>query len=78
MALCWIWRTWYVQDYHRHLPPMFLELYAIDSNEYIGMARIFTCAPGVAKLVTGKNWSETGLPECFELTKDRVAKMAVK
>ncbi|KAL3469847.1 FAD dependent oxidoreductase [Aspergillus californicus] len=30
-----------------------------------GMARIFTCAPGVAQLILGKSWGETGLPECF-------------
>ncbi len=60
------------------LPPILVKLDAIDSNVNLGMARIFTCAPGVAKLVTGKSWSETGLPECFQLTKERVAKMAAK
>ncbi|CZR64558.1 uncharacterized protein PAC_14456 [Phialocephala subalpina] len=40
-----------------------------------GMARIFTCAPGVVKMVLGKDWSETGLPECFEFTQKRAAKM---
>lgn len=39
------------------------------------MARIFTCAPGLAKLTTGKQWSDTGLPECFQLTKERATKM---
>ncbi|RDW61346.1 hypothetical protein BP5796_11238 [Coleophoma crateriformis] len=40
-----------------------------------GMARIFTCAPGVVNLVQGKEWKETGLPECFEMTKSRLAKL---
>ncbi|KAJ5301886.1 hypothetical protein N7508_006749, partial [Penicillium antarcticum] len=31
-----------------------------------GMATIFTCAPGLVKLITGKAWEETGLPECFQ------------
>lgn len=39
------------------------------------MARIFTCAPGVAKLMLGGSWSDTGLPECFELTEERLAKL---
>ncbi|KAH8674234.1 FAD dependent oxidoreductase [Xylariales sp. PMI_506] len=37
-----------------------------------GMARIFTCAPGLTKLVLGGSWADTGLPECFELTKERL------
>ncbi|KAK2803237.1 hypothetical protein FQN50_007104 [Emmonsiellopsis sp. PD_5] len=41
-----------------------------------GMARIFTCAPGVVKLILGKEWRETGLPECFQITKERLAKLA--
>ncbi|KAJ5811404.1 hypothetical protein N7474_007705 [Penicillium riverlandense] len=41
-----------------------------------GMARIFTCAPGVAKLVLGKCWSDTGLPECFEFSEDRLARFS--
>ncbi|KAH8651571.1 FAD dependent oxidoreductase [Tricladium varicosporioides] len=40
-----------------------------------GMARIFTCAPGVVKLVLGKPWSDTGLPECFQLGKERLSKL---
>ncbi|PGG96120.1 hypothetical protein AJ79_09717 [Helicocarpus griseus UAMH5409] len=41
-----------------------------------GMARIFTCAPGVVKAVLGKDWSETGLPECFQFSKERLAKFS--
>ncbi|KAI1388188.1 FAD dependent oxidoreductase [Hypoxylon trugodes] len=40
-----------------------------------GMARIFTCAPGVAKLILGGSWQDTGLPECFEITKERLEKL---
>lgn len=41
-----------------------------------GMARIFTCAPGIAKIIQGKDWSETGLPECFQISKGRMAKLS--
>ncbi|ODN72873.1 hypothetical protein L202_08300 [Cryptococcus amylolentus CBS 6039] len=37
-----------------------------------GMARIFTCAPALAKLVQGHSWSETGLPGCFQVTEERL------
>ncbi|CAH0057810.1 unnamed protein product [Clonostachys solani] len=37
-----------------------------------GMARIFLCAPGLVKLMLGKPWSETGLPECFQYSTERV------
>ncbi|VUC35054.1 unnamed protein product [Clonostachys rosea] len=37
-----------------------------------GMARIFLCAPGLVKLISGKPWSETGLPECFQYSTKRV------
>ncbi|KAI1637260.1 FAD dependent oxidoreductase [Biscogniauxia mediterranea] len=40
-----------------------------------GMARIFTCAPGLVKLIRGGQWSDTGLPECFELTEERLEKL---
>ncbi|KAE8153621.1 FAD dependent oxidoreductase [Aspergillus avenaceus] len=42
-----------------------------------GMARIFTCAPGVAKIVLGKGWCDTGLPECFQSSEDRLARLSV-
>ncbi|KAH8810651.1 FAD dependent oxidoreductase-domain-containing protein [Xylogone sp. PMI_703] len=41
-----------------------------------GMARIFTCAPGVVKLLLGGQWSDTGLPECFQISKERLARLA--
>ncbi|KAI1657484.1 FAD dependent oxidoreductase [Daldinia decipiens] len=40
-----------------------------------GMARIFTCAPGVAKLILGGSWDDTGLPECFEITEERLERL---
>ncbi|KAI1480458.1 FAD dependent oxidoreductase [Daldinia eschscholtzii] len=40
-----------------------------------GMARIFTCAPGVAKLILGGTWDDTGLPECFEVTEERLERL---
>ncbi|KAI2731919.1 hypothetical protein CBS147332_1058 [Penicillium roqueforti] len=58
---------------------------AIDSlpGQYIcagfnghGMARIFTCAPTVAQLVLGKTWDETGLPECFQFSEERLARLS--
>ncbi|CAG8150243.1 unnamed protein product [Penicillium salamii] len=41
-----------------------------------GMARIFTCAPGLAKLVLGANWSDTGLPECFQSSTERLSRLS--
>ncbi|KAJ5760324.1 hypothetical protein N7520_007480 [Penicillium odoratum] len=41
-----------------------------------GMARIFTSAPGVAKLVLGHEWSTTGLPECFQYSRERLSRLA--
>ncbi|WRT68995.1 uncharacterized protein IL334_005977 [Kwoniella shivajii] len=37
-----------------------------------GMARIFTCSKGLAQLVQGSTWSQTGLPECFQVTSERI------
>ncbi|KAF2765341.1 DAO-domain-containing protein [Teratosphaeria nubilosa] len=41
-----------------------------------GMARIFTCAPGLVKLIHGESWSSTGLPECFQYSSERLARVA--
>ncbi|KIJ24528.1 hypothetical protein M422DRAFT_274673 [Sphaerobolus stellatus SS14] len=38
-----------------------------------GMARIMTCARGLAALMRGESWSATGLPECFEPTEKRMS-----
>lgn len=41
-----------------------------------GMARIFSCAPGLAKLVMGGTWEDTGLPECFQMSNKRLEGLA--
>ncbi|CAK4031341.1 FAD dependent oxidoreductase [Lecanosticta acicola] len=41
-----------------------------------GMARIWTCAPGVVKLMLGESWSATGLPECFQYGTARLGRAA--
>lgn len=41
-----------------------------------GMARIFTTAPGLVKLIQGGTWADTGLPECFELTPERLQRLS--
>ncbi|KAJ7090852.1 FAD dependent oxidoreductase [Mycena belliarum] len=38
-----------------------------------GMARIMTCARGLAALIQGAPWASTGLPECFQPTRERLA-----
>ena len=35
-------------------------------------ARIFTCAPGLVKLINGGSWADIGLPECFEVSEKRL------
>ncbi|KAJ7875552.1 FAD dependent oxidoreductase [Mycena olivaceomarginata] len=39
-----------------------------------GMARIMTCARGLAALIQGASWESTGLPECFQPTRARLAR----
>lgn len=49
------------------------------ANDFLlaqGMARIFTCAPGLVKLLSGMSWQATGLPECFQYSNDRIDKFA--
>ncbi|KAF7334780.1 FAD dependent oxidoreductase [Mycena sanguinolenta] len=41
-----------------------------------GMARIMSCAKGLAALIQGDSWESTGLPECFEPTHERLARPA--
>lgn len=36
------------------------------------MARIATASRGIAQLIQGKDYSSTGLPECFQPTKERM------
>ncbi|KAJ5307588.1 FAD dependent oxidoreductase [Penicillium atrosanguineum] len=39
---------------------------------FTGMAGIFRCAPGLVKLILGQTWQDTGLPECFQISKERI------
>ena len=41
-----------------------------------GMARIWTCAPRLVKLMKGEPWSATGPPECFEFSNERLERSA--
>ncbi|KAJ7762592.1 FAD dependent oxidoreductase [Mycena metata] len=38
-----------------------------------GMARIMTCARGLASVIQGGTWESTGLPECFRPTRERLS-----
>ncbi|KAJ4303519.1 hypothetical protein N0V90_002415 [Kalmusia sp. IMI 367209] len=40
-----------------------------------GMARIFTAAPGLVKLMNGESWASTQLPEVFEITRSRLERI---
>ncbi|KAF2185472.1 DAO-domain-containing protein [Zopfia rhizophila CBS 207.26] len=40
-----------------------------------GMARIFTAAPGLVKLMNGAPWTETGLPDVYQITPERVERL---
>ncbi|KAL3482219.1 FAD dependent oxidoreductase [Aspergillus californicus] len=40
-----------------------------------GMARIFTAAPGLVKLMGGASWADTQLPEVFQITPSRIERL---
>ncbi|KAF3011269.1 hypothetical protein E8E13_011677 [Curvularia kusanoi] len=40
-----------------------------------GMARTFTAAPGLVRLMNGESWDTVGLPRVFEITTARVQKL---
>ncbi|KAH7410599.1 FAD dependent oxidoreductase-domain-containing protein [Cadophora sp. MPI-SDFR-AT-0126] len=40
-----------------------------------GMARIFTAAPGLVKLMNGKTWEDTNLPDVFAITPERMSRL---
>ncbi|KAI0004438.1 DAO-domain-containing protein [Xylariaceae sp. FL0662B] len=40
-----------------------------------GMARTFTAAPGLVRLMKGDTWEETGLPDAYQLTSERMDKL---
>jgi hypothetical protein len=39
------------------------------------MARIFTAAPGLVKLMNGEPWSATELPNVYQITPERLGKL---
>ncbi|KAJ7126192.1 FAD dependent oxidoreductase [Mycena epipterygia] len=41
-----------------------------------GMARIFGSAPGLAKIILGGSWSDTTMPECFQITNERLERLS--
>jgi glycine/D-amino acid oxidase-like deaminating enzyme len=40
-----------------------------------GMARVFTAAPGLVKLMNGDSWQITGLPDVYQLTEERLDRL---
>ncbi|OTB07281.1 hypothetical protein M426DRAFT_86393 [Hypoxylon sp. CI-4A] len=40
-----------------------------------GMARIFTAAPGLVRLMNGDSWEDAGLPDPFRITSERLSKL---
>jgi hypothetical protein len=40
-----------------------------------GMARTFTAAPSLVKLMNGEPWTQTGLPEVYEMTRERLDRL---
>ena len=39
------------------------------------MTSIFTCARGIARLSLGGTWKDTELPECYEMSEDRISRL---
>jgi hypothetical protein len=37
-----------------------------------GMARTFTAAPGLVRLMSGESWAAVGLPDVYLITEDRL------
>lgn len=57
-----------------HGKRLFLACQAWSNHLLKGMARIMTCARGIAKLLKGEDYASTGLPECFQPTKERMTR----
>lgn len=55
--------------------PGFSGQYVLAGFNGHGMARIFGCAPGLSQMVLGGKWEDTGMPECFQITEERMAKL---
>ena len=39
------------------------------------MARIFTAAPGLVRLMSGESWDVVGLPDVYQITASRLEKL---
>jgi hypothetical protein len=39
------------------------------------MARIFTAAPGLVRVMNGEPWDVTGLPEVYKMTQERLQRL---
>ena len=39
------------------------------------MARIFTASPGLVQLMGGSSWTDTQLPEVFQVTPSRIQRL---
>ncbi|KAL6399730.1 FAD dependent oxidoreductase [Ilyonectria robusta] len=44
-------------------------------QRHSGMARIFTAAPGLVKLMGGTSWADTQLPEVYQITPSRIRQL---
>lgn len=64
MGLCWAQWTVSTDTYTIY--------HIFQSNCDSGMARIFTAAPGLVKLMAGRPWAETQLPDVYQITLSRV------
>lgn len=50
--------------------------YVIAGFNGHGMARIFGCAPGLVKMMMGGTWQDTGMPEVFRISSERLQRLA--
>ena len=65
-------------NYSSILHNVSLENWVEVADYCVGMARVFTCAPGLIKMILGEAWSETGLPECFQMSKARLSRLEAR
>jgi hypothetical protein len=48
---------------------------SIVADRGSGMARIFTAAPGLVRVMNGEPWDVTGLPEVYKMTQERLQRL---
>ena len=60
------------KSYHRTLDYQHQRLICITFTSNSGMARIFTAAPGLVKLMDRRPWGDTQLPDVYEVTPARI------